>query len=150
MVLTQSECEKSDPDDYPDTNVFFESMGGFALTLYIISSLIFGILVGEFILLTLYILRHVPHKRQISTLWVTSVHLVASLMALISIIAPKASEFVWTFYKGYLGITLWNFVIMTIAWHGGENKMVSRMEGRNINMRIAPCCCLCCLPKTSR
>ena len=103
MGQNHSQCDIYDPIDYPDSSTFYESLGGWALTLYVVCSLVFGILIGEYILLAQHIFSRIPSGRRIMTLWVTSIHLISAMMALISTIAPMASEFVWTFYKGYLG-----------------------------------------------
>ena len=151
MGLSHAKCQEYDPIDYPDTSTFYKSLGGYAITLYVLISLIFGILVGEYILLTRHIFAKIPQGRRTMTLWVTSINLVSAMMALISTIAPMASEFVWTFYKGYIGVILGNFVSMTIAWHGGEKKMVDSVEekGGNFSMRVSPYCWICCLPSST-
>ena len=151
MGLNQSQCEAYNITDYPESSVFYNSLGGYAIALYVICSLVFGVLIGEYIYLSLYIFTNVPQERRILTLWVTSIHLVSSMMALVSTLAPMASEFVWTFYKGYLGIILGSFVAMTIAWHGGDKEMVNSVQqkGANFNMRVAPCCWILCLPKST-
>lgn len=151
MGLSQSQCEKYNITDYPQSSVFYESLEGYAIALYVILSLIFGVLIGEYIYLSIYIFAKIPQERRILTLWVTSIHLVSCMMALVSTLAPMSSEFVWTFYKGYLGIILGSFVAMTIAWHGGDKEMVNsvQQQGANFNMRVAPCCWILCLPKST-
>ena len=137
------------PPDYPDTQTFYESLQGYALALYIVNGMVVGLLAVEYAILVAYILKNVPSKRQVPTMWVTSVQLVASIMSLFSILTPVASPFVWTFYKGYVGVIMWQFVGITVAWHGGGKRMVNRMKGQNINLRVPPCCIFWCLPNST-
>ena len=151
MGLSQSQCDKYNITEFPESSVFYDSLGGYAIALYVICSLVFGVLIGEYIYLCAYIFANIPQKRRILTLWVTSIHLVSSMMALVSTLAPMSSEFVWTFYKGYLGIILGSFVAMTIDWHGGDKEMVNsvQQQGERFNMRVPPCCWMWCLPKST-
>ena len=151
MGQNHTRCDIYDPPDYPDSSTFYESLGGWALALYVVCSIVFGILIGEYILLAQYIISRIPRGRRILTLWVTSIHLISAMMALISILAPMASDFVWTFYKGYVGVILAAFLAMTIEMLGGETKMIRSVEenGHNFNMRVSPCCWMCCLPSNT-
>ncbi len=69
-----------------------------------------------------------------------------AVFTLFSIYLPKASVFVWLFYRVYLGIAMRFFVSLTMAWYQGEAGMVDTVGPEMlINFRVFPCCCcLCC------
>ena len=93
---------------------------------------------------------HVPSSRRVPTLWVNSVYMVVALATVFSVVLPQSSDFVWLFYRVYLGMAMGYFVDLTLAWYGGENEMLRHVgEGKIINFRVRPCCfCLIC-PKAT-
>lgn len=136
------------PPQYPSAQQFYHDLEGYAICLYIASSLTVIILAVEYIILIIKCLPNVPPKRRVATCWIWSVFLIASIMSLLGIITPKSSDFVWLSYRVYLGLVMINFVELTISWHGGQKAMVRNMNNKTLNMRVGPCCCIiCCCPK---
>ena len=93
---------------------------------------------------------YVPGSRRVPTLWVNSVYMVVALATVFSVVLPQSSDFVWLFYRVYLGMAMGYFVDLTLAWYGGESEMLRHIgEGKEINFRVRPCCfCLIC-PKAT-
>ena len=91
-----------------------------------------------------------PASRRVPTLWVNSVYMVVALATVFSVVLPQSSDFVWLFYRVYLGMAMGYFVDLTLAWYGGESEMLRHIgEGKHINFRVRPCCfCLIC-PKST-
>jgi hypothetical protein len=72
--------------------------------------------------------------------------MVVALATVFSVVLPQSSDFVWLFYRVYLGMAMGYFVDLTLAWYGGESEMLRHIgEGKEINLRVRPCCfCLIC------
>jgi hypothetical protein len=147
---TSSTCEINGviyhPPQYPTSEEFYEDLNGYAIALYSTSSLTVIILGIQYFILIRRCLWNVSPKRRVATLWIWSVYLVASIIGLLGIVTPKSSDFVWLSYRVYLGLVMTYFVELTISWHGGQKEMVRRLEGKTIDMRVRPCCCIVCLP----
>ena len=142
---------KKDPEEcpptgsYPTAGEFYDALGGWAVALYATSTLVVAVLLVEFIVLVFHFMKYVPGSRRVATLWVNSVYLVVSIATLFCVALPQATDFVWLFYKVYLGMAMGYFVDLTMAWYGGESEMLRMVgEGRLVNMRVRPCC-LCCV-----
>ena len=134
-----------DSGEFPSAAQFYEGLGGYAIALYVCSGLTVCVLLAEFCILVYHFMKHVPGSRRIATLWVNSVYLVVSIATLFCVTLPQATDFVWLFYRVYLGMAMGYFVDLTMAWYGGESEMLRNVgEGRLINMRVRPCC-LCCI-----
>ena len=54
--------------------------------------------------------------RRVATLWVNSVYLIVAIATLFCVILPQSSDFVWLFYRVYLGMAMGYFVDLTLAW----------------------------------
>ena len=83
---------------------------------------------------------------QMATFWVNSVYLVVAIFTMFSIALPMASDFVWLFYRVYLGLAMGHFVFLTLNWYGGETAMLEAVGHHTlVNLRVRPCCfCFCC------
>ena len=83
---------------------------------------------------------------QMATFWVNSVYLVVAIFTMFSIALPMASDFVWLFYRVYLGLAMGHFVFLTLNWYGGETAMLEAVgHDTLVNLRVRPCCfCFCC------
>lgn len=141
MNSSADEC----PIDYPSALDFYNALGGYAIALYVSSSIVVAVLLVEFLILVRHFIKHVPGSRRVATLWVNSVYLVVALATLFCVALPQATDFVWLFYRIYLGMAMGYFVDLTMAWYGGESEMLANVgHGRLINMRVRPCClCFC-------
>ena len=81
-----------------------------------------------------------------SFIQVNSVFLVVAIATLFAIALPNATDFVWLFYKVYLAMIMGYFVDLTMAWYGGETKMLRLVgEDKEFNLRKPPCCCCFCI-----
>ena len=75
----------------------------------------------------------VPSSRRIATLWVNSVYLVVAVFTMFSVVLPASSNFVWLFYRVYVGMAMGHFVHLTMAWYGGETAMLQNIgEGEKV------------------
>ena len=139
-----------DPNSMPTISEFYQGLGGYAIALYVGVSLSVLVVAIEFIYLTIIFIKKVPASRRVPTIWVNSVFLIATIMAFFGIVVPKSSDFVWMFYRVYLGLAMGYFVDITLHWYGGEQEMVRTIgDGNDINFRVRPCCwCLACPKKT--
>lgn len=83
---------------------------------------------------------------QMATFWVNSVYLVVAIFTMFSIALPMASDFVWLFYRVYLGLAMGHFVFLMMNWYGGETAMIEAVgHDTLVNFRVRPCCfCFCC------
>ena len=81
-----------------------------------------------------------------ATFWVNSVYLVVAIFTMFSIALPMASDFVWLFYRVYLGLAMGHFVFLMMNWYGGETAMIEAVgHDTLVNFRVRPCCfCFCC------
>ena len=81
-----------------------------------------------------------------ATFWVNSVYLVVAIFTMFSIALPMASDFVWLFYRVYLGLAMGHFVFLMMNWYGGETAMIEAVGHETlVSFRVRPCClCFCC------
>lgn len=136
----------TEEDRIPTVEQFYHGLGGYAIALYTCSAVTMMIMTCQYLYLIYHFMEHVPATRRAATLWVNSVYLIASIMAFFGIMVPQASDFVWLFYRVYLGMAMCYFVDITLVWFGGESEMVSSIGDRNkVNFRVKPCCWLVCL-----
>jgi hypothetical protein len=78
------------------------------------------------------------------------VYLVVAVFTMFSIALPQASDFVWLFYRVYLGMAMGHFVQLTMSWYGGETEMLEQVGHETlINFRVRPCCLCCCCPSAA-
>jgi len=147
---TQTNVSCPDPGEYPTSGDFYEAFGGYAIALYVSSGLITLILFLMYIYLVKHFFTHVPSSRRVPTLWVNSVYVVIALATIFCVVLPQSSDFVWLFYRVYLGMAMGYFVDLTLSWYGGENEMLRHVgEGTMINLRVRPCCfCIICSSST--
>lgn len=132
--------------EIPTVDQFLAGLGGWAIALYTCSALTMLIMTCQYLYLIRHFMEHVPAQRRPATLWVNSVYLIASIMAFFCVMVPQASDFVWLFYRVYLGMAMCYFVDLTLTWFGGEQELVSSIGDRNkVNFRVKPCCWLVCL-----
>jgi hypothetical protein len=131
---------------YPTASEFYEGLGGYAIALYATSGTVILILALEYIFLVKHFFTCVPSSRRVATLWVNSVYLVVAIATMICVVLPQSSDFVWLFYRIYLGMAMGYFVDLTLEWYGGEAEMLRHVgEGRKVSFRVRPCClCLAC------
>ena len=139
------ECENV--TGYPTAKDFYTGLGApYATALYVCSALVVFVLAVQFGILVRHFFKYVPSSRRVPTLWVNSVYLVVAIATLFCVVLPQSSDFVWLFYRVYLGMALGYFVDLTLAWYGGEGEMLRLVgEGREVNFRVRPCCCCFCL-----
>lgn len=139
-----------DVGKYPTTAEFYAGLGGYAIALYVSCALVVVVLSLEYIFLVRHFFVCVPSSRRVATLWVNSVYLVVAVATMFCVVLPQSSDFVWLFYRIYLGMAMGYFVDLTLAWYGGEAEMLRHVgDGREINFRVRPCClCLPC-PKAT-
>ena len=154
LNFKERSCAKLHPnwtlkDEVPTVEQFLHGLGGWAIVLYVCSALTMVIVTMEYVWLIRHFMKNVPATRRVATLWVNSLYLIASIMSFFGVMVPQASDFVWLFYRVYLGMAMCYFVDITLQWFGGESEMVNLIGNRNmINFRVKPCCwCICCLPK---
>ena len=140
------EC-KNVTNGYPTAKDFYSGLGApYASALYVCSALVVFVLAIQFGILVRHFFKYVPSSRRVPTLWVNSVYLVVAISTLFCVVLPQSSDFVWLFYRVYLGMALGYFVDLTLAWYGGEGEMLRLVgEGREVNFRVRPCCCCFCL-----
>ena len=144
-------CEKKHPNwtlgpVVPTVEQFYEGLQGWAIALYVCSSLTMLIMTFQYLWMISHFMKHVPAARRAATLWVNSVYLVSSIMAFFGVMVPQASDFVWLFFRVYLGMSMCYFVDLTLVWYGGESEMVNVIGDRSkVNFRVKPCCWLVCL-----
>lgn len=131
---------------YPTATQFYDALGGYAIALYVASAAVVVVLLIEFLILVRHFFYFVPSSRRVATLWVNSIYLVVALATLFCVVLPQSSDFVWLFYRVYLGMAMGYFVDLTLAWYGGEADMLRHVgEGRLVSFRVRPCClCLVC------
>lgn len=134
---------------YPTSEQFAKALDVWAITLYVYSAVVVLVLALEYGLLVGHFLAQVPTYRQVPTLWVNSVYLVVAVFTMFSVALPQASDFVWLFYKVYLGMAMGYFVQLTMSWYGGETAMIQHIDGELVNFRIPPCCCCMICPKAA-
>ena len=82
------------------------------------------VLACQFVFLVRHFFLYVPASRRVATLWVNSVYLIVSIATVFCVILPQSSDFVWLFYRVYLGMAMGYFVDLTLAWYGGESEML--------------------------
>ena len=58
------------PKEYPTASEFYNGLGGYAITLYVIAALIVCALLVQFLILVFHFWKHVPGSRRVPTLWV--------------------------------------------------------------------------------
>ena len=135
---------------YPTAQDFYAGLGGYALALYIASGAVIVTLALEYIFLVRHFFICVPAPRRVATLWVNSVYLVVAVATMFCIVLPQSSDFVWLFYRIYLGMAMGYFVDLTLAWYGGEAEMLRHDgEDRLVSFRVRPCCLCCACPKST-
>ena len=78
-----------EPESLPTVEDFYEGLQGYAIALYVCSSIGLLIVAAEYVCLVVYCVRRVPASRRVPTLWVNSVFLVASIMAFFGIVLPQ-------------------------------------------------------------
>jgi len=133
-------------EEYPTTLEFYNGLGSYAIALYVVAALVICALLVQFLILVSHFWKHVPGSRRVPTLWVNSVYLVIAIATLLSITIPKSTTIVWLFYKVYLAMIMGYFVDLTMAWYGGETKMLRLVgEDKEFNLRKPPCCCCFCI-----
>ena len=151
LKLKDRSCQSRHPnwtieDRVPSVQQFYDGLQGWAIALYVCGALTMVIMTIQYMFLIRHFMKYVPATRRASTLWVNSVYLIASIMAFFGVMVPQASDFVWLFYRVYLGMAMCYFVDITLAWFGGESEMVSSIGDRSkVNFRVKPCCWLICL-----
>ena len=126
LIYFSGEMSEQCPEigTYPSAAQFYEGLGGYAVALYTVSSLVVSVLFVEFIILIKHFIKHVPGSRRVATLWVNSVYLVVAIATLFCVALPQSTDFVWLFYRVYLGMAMGYFVDLTMAWYGGESSML--------------------------
>lgn len=139
-----------EPKTLPSIKEFYEAFSGYAIALYISSAFFSIVLLFMFLYLVRHFFKFVPASRRVPTLWVNSVYFVVALATTVCVVFPQSSHFVWLFYRVYLGMAMGYFVDLTLSWHGGETGMLGNIgEGKEINLRIRPCClCFLCSDST--
>ena len=151
LKYEERSCKSKHPDwnisdKIPTVDQFYDGLGGWAIALYTCSAVTMMIMTCQYLYLIQHFMEHVPATRRAATLWVNSVYLIASIMSFFGVMVPQASDFVWLFYRVYLGMAMCYFVDITLVWFGGESEMVSSIGDRNkVNFRVKPCCWLVCL-----
>ena len=79
-----------------------------------------------------------------ATFWINSVYLVVACFTMFSLALPRASEFVWLFYRIYLSLAMGHFVTLTMNWYGGETAMMEAVgHDTLVNFRVNVMFCLC-------
>lgn len=148
--VTKANDSCPETGEYPSSGEFYEAFGGYAIALYICSGLITLTLFAMYMYLVKHFFTHVPSSRRVPTLWVNSVYVVVALATVFCVVLPQSSDFVWLFYRVYLGMAMGYFVDLTLSWYGGENEMLRHVgEGTMINLRVRPCCfCFVCSKST--
>lgn len=132
--------------EVPTVKEFLDGLGGWAIALYCCSAFTMAFMAGQYLYLFYNFMKHVPASRRSATLWVNSVYLIASIMAFFCVMVPQASDFVWLYFRVYLGMCMCYFVDLTLVWFGGESEMISSIGDKNkVNFRVKPCCWLVCL-----
>ena len=143
------ECQNI--SSYPTATQFYEALNGYAIALYTVSckwsnqlsltqcprssikvfeiiifllGLVTIVLACQFFFLVRHFFLYVPASRRVATLWVNSVYLIVSIATVFCVILPQSSDFVWLFYRVYLGMAMGYFVDLTLAWYGGESEML--------------------------
>ena len=132
--------------EVPTVKEFLDGLGGWAIALYCCTAFSLAFMTCQYLYLFYHFMKHVPASRRSATLWVNSVYLVGSIMAFFCVMVPQASDFVWLYYRVYLGMAMCYFVDLTLVWFGGESEMVNSIGDKNkVNFRVKPCCWLVCL-----
>lgn len=134
---------------YPTVEEFNLGLGPYAIALYVYCGVVIAILAVQYGSLAGHFLTNVPSKRMMATFWVNSVYLMVALFTMFSIVLPKASSFVWLFYRVYLGMAMGYFVQLTMSWYGGETAMLEKIQGRDVIYRVRPCCCCFICPSAA-
>lgn len=143
----REEEECADFGTFPTIQEFNEGLGGYAIALYVCSGLVVSVLAVQYGSLTAHWIKHVPTSRRPATFWINSVYLVVAVLTMFSVVFPRASVFVWLFYRVYLGLAMGRFVVLTMAYYGGEAAMIEAIGSEQpINFRVVPCCCCLCCP----
>ena len=94
-------CQNQHPkwnlsEDIPTVEQFYRGLGGWAIALYTCSALTMVIMTCQYLYLIHYFMEHVPATRRAATLWVNSVYLIASIMALYS---NRSKSFLYNCHK---------------------------------------------------
>ena len=89
---------------YPTAIQFYQELGGYAVALYTSAIVVVLILAIQFIILVRHFFQCVPSSRRVATLWVNSVYLIVAIATLFCVVLPQSSDFVWLFYRVYLGM----------------------------------------------
>ncbi len=54
-----------------------------------------------------------------------------AVLTTFGVVLPKCANFIWLFYKVYVGMAMGRFVELTMAWYGGETEMLLSIGEEN-------------------
>ncbi|XP_051775851.1 organic solute transporter subunit alpha-like [Erpetoichthys calabaricus] len=104
---------------------------------------------GIFIELWVYLHKNISCQIiKDKTLMVLGLFPVISIACQLGTTVPRAATLVDLVIAVYTGISLFGFFHLTVAYLGGQNELLDKLQFLETPMSVGPCCCCClCLPK---
>ncbi|XP_043197148.1 organic solute transporter subunit alpha-like [Amphibalanus amphitrite] len=156
--MTTPEGDGNPPDvgatDNPDcqrairattTAQLLEDLGGYAIALWTIASVIVVILLLLMVRTTLYVNKAAPKHWRRKIVWISSIYPFVCLMCLCSLIVPGANTLLSDVGIIFISIGVSKFVDLCMMYFGGESSLLLAVGQIDVPLAARPLCC-CCRP----
>lgn len=131
----------------PTSSQYFEGLGSYSSTVLIMGGLVTLVLFILFFEQVVYTNQTAHRGVKRNIYWIASVFPIMTLMSLIALAIPRASDVCLSVKMIYISIGISHFTDLTMVMFGGEEQLVERGAKDTFNLRLQPLCCCCrCLP----
>ncbi|XP_064105882.1 organic solute transporter subunit alpha-like isoform X1 [Macrobrachium nipponense] len=150
-IAASSECSQDILDFEPSFTEFLEALGIAGWMLVGFATAAFLLLIILYVDTLAYVIKYTQPRHKATTAIVLSVYPVIGLCSYLGLLFQKANTFLDASAQVYFAVCMWQFLVLTLNYFGGESRFVAKMEGSALSWKGPPCCCWpCCVCPSSR